>query len=170
MKRFTFRAAVCGVMSAISLIAFTLENLLPPLIIPGARLGLSNIFILLTALLVGGAYGYAALAVKTLIGSIIIGNFSAVLYSLPAGIIALTLELTAILYFRNVGIIAASVLGSVINITVQNAVFCLVTKTTEYFIYSPYLALIGTFTGAIVGLIVHKKKKKFPYGFLGLNQ
>ena len=170
MKRFTFRAAVCGVMSAISLIAFTLENLLPPLIIPGARLGLSNIFILLTALLVGGAYGYAALAVKTLIGSIIIGNFSAVLYSLPAGIIALTLELTAILYFRNVGIIAASVLGSVINITVQNAVFCLVTKTTEYFIYSPYLALIGAFTGAIVGLIVHIALKKIPYGFLGLNQ
>ncbi len=170
MKRFTFRAAVCGVMSAISLIAYTLENLLPPLIIPGARLGFSNIFILLTALLVGGAYGYAALAVKTLIGSIIIGNFSAVLYSLPAGIIALTLELTAILYFRNVGIIAASVLGSVINITVQNAVFCLVTKTTEYFIYSPYLALIGTFTGAIVGLIVHITLKKIPYGFLGLNQ
>lgn len=170
MKRFTFRAAVCGVMSALSLIAFTLENLLPPLILPGARLGLSNIFILLTALLVGGAYGYAALAVKTLIGSIIIGNFSAVLYSLPAGIIALTLELTAILYFRNVGIIAASVLGSVINITVQNAVFCLVTKTTEYFIYSPYLALIGAFTGAIVGLIVHIALKKIPYGFLGLNQ
>lgn len=157
-------------MSALSLIAFTLENLLPPLILPGARLGLSNIFILLTALLVGGAYGYAALAVKTLIGSIIIGNFSAVLYSLPAGIIALTLELTAILYFRNVGIIAASVLGSVINITVQNAVFCLVTKTTEYFIYSPYLALIGAFTGAIVGLIVHIALKKIPYGFLGLNQ
>ena len=168
MKRFTFRAAVCGVMSAISLIAFTLENLLPPLIIPGARLGLSNIFILLTALLVGGAYGYAALAVKTLIGSIIIGNFSAVLYSLPAGIIALLLQLLAIRAIK-CSVIAASVLGATVNITVQNTVFCLVAGAAEYFIYLPYLALISILSGAVTGFVVVLLLKKLPARFTGLH-
>ena len=37
------KLALCGVLTAFALIAFMLENLLPPLFLPGARLGLSDI-------------------------------------------------------------------------------------------------------------------------------
>ena len=138
-----------------------LENLFPPIILPGARLGISNAFILLSAILLGWKYGIATLIIKTVIGSIFAGNLSAIIYSLPAGLIALTLELI-LLHFMSVSVVATSVLGAVINTTVQNLTFCLVTNAVEYLIYLPYLGLIGAVGGVAVGLIVYLVVKKLP--------
>lgn len=164
----TYKIAAAGLYSALALITFTLENLLPPLFIPGARLGLSNIFIIVSALTLGSVWGFAVLAVKTVVGSLIAGNFSAVLYSLPAGIIALLLQLLAIRAIK-CSVIAASVLGATVNITVQNTVFCLVAGAAEYFIYLPYLALISILSGAVTGFVVVLLLKKLPARFTGLH-
>ena len=70
----TYKITLTAVLSAFATIAFILESLFPPLFIPGARMGLSNVFILLTVYLVGGRYAIAALVVKTIIGSLFSGN------------------------------------------------------------------------------------------------
>ena len=157
----SFKISLCGILSAAALISFMLENLFPPIILPGARLGISNAFILLSAILLGWKYGIATLIIKTVIGSIFAGNLSAIIYSLPAGLIALTLELI-LLHFTSVSVVATSVLGAVINTTVQNLTFCLVTNAVEYLIYLPYLGLIGAVGGVAVGLIVYLVVKKLP--------
>ena len=157
----SFKISLCGILSAAALISFMLENLFPPIILPGARLGISNAFILLSAILLGWKYGIATLIIKTVIGSIFAGNLSAIIYSLPAGLIALTLELI-LLHFMSVSVVATSVLGAVINTTVQNLTFCLVTNAVEYLIYLPYLGLIGAVGGVAVGLIVYLVVKKLP--------
>ena len=64
------KIALCGVITSFALIAFILEGLLPPLFLPGARLGLSNAFILLVALLCGWQYAFASLIIKIVLGSI----------------------------------------------------------------------------------------------------
>lgn len=165
----SFKIAAAGLLAALALIAFVLENLLPPLFIPGARLGLSNIFIMLAVFTLGCGYGYVALICKTVIGSVVTGNISAIIYSLPAGFVSLTLLICAA-YFIKCSIIAASVLSSVVNITVQNTVFCLVTDAFEYFVYLPYLALIGIIAGAVTGFILLILLKKLPVTFTGLQE
>lgn len=157
----SFKISLCGILSAAALISFMLENLFPPIILPGARLGISNAFILLSAVLLGGKYGIATLIIKTVIGSIFAGNPSAIMYSLPAGLAALTLELI-LLHFTSVSVVATSVLGAVINTTVQNLTFCLVTNAVEYLLYLPYLGLIGAVGGVAVGLVVYLVVKKLP--------
>lgn len=158
IHKLTLSALLC----ALALITFTLENLFPPLFLPGARLGLSNIFILLLAILLNSTYAYFALIIKTFVGSIFAGNISMVLYSLPSGLIALTIELILLHFTKKTSVVCISVVGAVINTSLQNITFCLISGFTEYLVYLPYLALIAIPSGIIVGLCVYLTIKRLP--------
>lgn len=151
----TYKVTLTAVLSTLATLAFMLESLFPPLFLPGARMGISNIFILVCAIIVGGRYAYASLIVKILIGSLFSGNISSMMYSLPSGLLSLSIEILIIYYVKNVSLLSVSVLGSVLNITVQNTVFCLVTGTIEYLSFLPYLASISVLSGLLVGLATH---------------
>ena len=163
------KITLCGLLCSFAVIAFTLESLFPPLILPGARMGISNVFILLCAIYLGSIYGYATLIVKILLGSIFSGNISSIIYSLPAGLISLTLELALFLWINKASIVASSIAGAVVNVTIQNLVFCLVTDSAEYLSYLPYLSLTGVIGGLAVGFIVLLTVKKLKFNFLNTN-
>lgn len=156
------KITLSGILSAFALICFMLENLFPPLFVVGGRLGIANFFVLIAGILLGFWYGAGVLTVKCVLGSIITGNFGAILYSLPAGAIAYALQMTIILFAPKISLIAASVLGGVINACVQNLTFCLITATPEYLTYIPYLALVGLIGGAVVGTAVYLTIKYLP--------
>lgn len=158
LNKITFTA----MLSALALIAFMLENLLPPLVLPGARLGLSHVFILLAVIVIGNGYGYAVFIVKVTLGSIFAGNVSSLIYSLPAGAVALTSEIFLLNFYRKFGVISVSIFGGSINLLLQNVMFSLTTGVSEYLAYAPYLALLGMISGAIVGTIVYLTDKKLP--------
>ncbi len=161
MKNLTIKKiALCGILSALATIAFIIENAFPPLILPSAKMGLSNIFILLSTLILGWQYGFISLIVKVMLGSLFSGNISAILYSLPAGVISLTIEIVLIYLVKKTSILATSILGAVINSTIQNLTFCLITRVNEFLYYLPYLALISVISGFIVGLCVYLIIKK----------
>jgi len=162
MKK-SYKLALAGIFAGLALIAFIIENLFPPLVLPGAKMGVSNLFILLSALILGGGYAFAVLAVKTVVGSLFVGNISSVMYSLPAGAIALGVELILLYLIKNVSILATSIVGAVLNVTVQNGVFCLVTNVPEYLFYLPYLALVSVVSGALIGIATYLIIKKFPF-------
>lgn len=156
----------CAVLSCLALVSFVIEGLFPPLFIPGARIGVSNVFILLSLILLGTPYAYATLIIKSLLGSLFAGNFSAVLYSLPAGLIALTFEVFALKFSKFISLPAISVAGAVISNAVQNAVFCLVTGVWEYMSFIPYLTLLGILSGLIVGFATYLIIKILPPSFI----
>lgn len=151
-ERTVYKIAACGIFSALALIAFVIESLFPPFFIPSARMGISNIFVLLAAITIGVPYGAAVLIIKCGLGSVFSGNFSAMIYSLPAGIVAFAAEILTIRFLKKTSVTAASALGAVINSICQNAVFCLVTNDFGFFVYLPYLAAIGAASGILVGL------------------
>ena len=162
MKENTYKIVLCACFSTLATITFTIENLFPPLILPGARLGLSNVYILLSIILLGGLYGFITLTVKLLLGSLFGGNVSALMYSLPAAIVSFSVQTSLIYFIKKVSIVAVSVVGAVLNITVQNCVFCLVTRMSEYLIYLPYLAIISIIGGIAVGFIVYLILRRIP--------
>lgn len=168
-KNFTFKACLSALFATMALLSFMLESLVPPIIIPGARLGVSNVFVLLSTITLGAPFGVAVLVIKCVLGSIFAGNPSTIFYSLPAGAIALTFEILLLLFAKRISVVSISVAGGVINNVAQNTVFCLVTKTYEYFLYLPYLALIGALSGAIIGFIVYLLVKKLPTKLFSLE-
>ena len=169
MKVSTKKITLTCIFSALATLTFMLENLFPPLIIPGARMGLSNLFILLSTICIGYGYGFITLIVKCLIGSLYSGNVSTIMYSLPAGVISLVIEVLILRYSRKTTILAISTLGAVINSAVQNLTFCIITKTYEYLIYLPYLALVAVISGLLVGYIAYLLIKKLPSKSFGIS-
>ena len=170
MNVYLKKITTCAVLSALSVLAFLIEGLFPPLIIPGARMGISNVFILFAVISLGVQYGFTVLIVKVLLGSLFSGNLSAIIYSLPAGLIALTLEVLLIYYCKNISIVAISVVGATVSILLQNLIFCLVTNSLEFLIYSPYLVLLGILAGVIVGLALYFVVKILPQSFINKLQ
>ena len=163
------KLVISGILAAFALVAFMLENLFPPLFIVGGRIGIANFFVLIAGIIAGFWYGLAVLIIKAVLGSIMVGNASAMLYSLPAGAVAYTAQMLIIFYLPKVSVIAASIVGGVINASVQNAVFCIITATPEYIVYMPYLALVGALGGLIVGTAVYITLKLVPIKYLNLT-
>lgn len=133
-------------------------------------MGISNVFILICVFVAGGKYGYIAIAVKTCLGSLLTGNVFAIVYSLPSGVLALTIQLVLLYIIKNVSVVCASVCGAVVNILAQNTIFCIITDTTAYLTYSPYLALTGILGGLIVGFSVYLIIKILPKKYFSDNE
>lgn len=157
------KIAVLGVLTAVSLIAFLIENLFPPLFIPGAKLGLANVFSFIALILYSPIEAFLIVSVRTLLSALFAGNVSALLYSFTGGIAAMAVSSVLIyLVHPKISITSASVAAAVAHNLTQNAVFVLVSSSSLAFGYAPYLALIGVVSGAFIGAAVTLIIKKLP--------
>ena len=157
------KIAVLGVLAALSMIAFTIENLLPPLFIPGAKLGLGNIFIMLALAWYSLPEAAILLAAKCLLAALLSGAIS-ILYSAAAGAVSLVSTWLLIRFAsKRVSIISIATVSAVTHNLVQLSVFALVTRAKEVFVYSPYLAVAGVAAGTVTGLIAFLILKYFPF-------
>ena len=149
------RVATLAVLTAMGLIMFMIESLFPPLFLPGAKMGLSNIFSLLTLFVLGPTEAIILVVIRTTLGSIFTGNISTLMYSLTAGLVSVVVSVILVEFiYPKVSIVAISVVAAVMHNLTQNIVFCLVSNTPEMFSYMPWLALLGVVAGIIVGFAV----------------
>ena len=157
---------ITAVLSAFALLSFMLEGIIPPIFIPGARLGLSNLFVLLALIILGTKSAFAVFIVKIILGSIFAGNISMIMYSLPSGIISLAFEVLLIKFWGNkLSLVAISTGAAVINVAIQNFVYVLITNTPSLMVYLPYLVLISVCSGAFVGIVCQIIIKILPITF-----
>ena len=157
------KIAVMSLLTGLSLIMFIVENLLPPLFIPGAKLGLSNIFSFAALILYSPWEAFIVLIARTLLGAIFAGNMSALLYSFTGGVISMAVS-SVLMYtaYPKVSVMAVSVAAAVLHNITQNIVFVFLSGSTLMFGYMPYLTLLGIFSGAVVGGITLTVFKGVP--------
>lgn len=139
-----------GLLTTLSLLMFLIESLFPPLFVPGAKLGLGNIFVMLALIYFNVGSALLVVVAKCLLAGIF-GGFSAVLYSIPAGVISL-LFIWLLLKTNRFGLISVACVGASIHNLVQNAMFAILMRTAEVLVYSPYLVLLGVLAGCVTGL------------------
>ena len=149
------RITILSALTAMGLITFMIESLFPPLFLPGAKMGLSNVFSLLTLIVLGPTEAFILVIVRTTLGSIFTGNMSTLMYSMTAGVVSVAVSTVLVEFvYPKVSIVAISVVSAVLHNLTQNLVFCLVSNTPEMFAYMPWLALLGVVAGIIVGFAV----------------
>ena len=149
------RIATLSVLTAMGLITFMIESLFPPLFLPGAKMGISNVFSLLTLIVMGPTEAFILVLVRTTLGSMFTGNMSTLLYSMTAGVVSVAVSSVLVEFvYPRVSIVAISVVAAVLHNLTQNLVFCLISNTPEMFAYMPWLALLGVVAGIIVGFAV----------------
>ena len=157
------RLAYLSVLTAMALIMFMVESLFPPLFLPGAKMGLSNIFSLLALFVLGPVDALILVVVRTVLGSLFMGNISTLLYSLTAGVVSVVISAILVQFvYPRVSIVAISVVSAVMHNLTQNVVFCLISNTPQMFSYMPWLALLGIVAGIIVGFAVWLILKAIP--------
>lgn len=146
------KIAVLALLTGLSLVAFIIESLLPPMLIPGAKPGLANIFSFIALIMYSPWEAFAVVAVRTILGAVYAGNVSALLYSFSGGIISMAVS-SALMYlvYPKISVMAVSVAAAVAHNITQNVVFVFLSGSYLMFGYMPYLMLLGIASGAIVG-------------------
>lgn len=151
-----------AIFITLSLITFIIENQFPPLFVPGARMGLANIFSFTALIMFSPVEAFIVVAVRTGLGAIYAGNVSALLYSFTGGVVSMAIS-SVLMYtvYPRVSVMAVSVLGAVAHNVTQNIVFVLLTDTSTLTLI-PYFILAGILSGAIVGAVTLLLFKKIP--------
>lgn len=165
----TRRLVVLAFLVAIALVVSLIESALPPAILlaPGAKLGLSNIAPLIALIVLGAGDAFIVTAIKCLMGAVLSGGVSGLMYSVPSGLISLAVE--ALLFytvFDKISIAMISLIGAVVFNCVQLFVASLVTGVNLLTLL-PWLMTAGVLAGAFTGLLAYYIVKKLPYSVYG---
>ena len=148
------RASYLGLLTALAILCGYIESLIPfNFGIPGMKLGLCNVVILLVLLLFGWKEAALVSAARVVVIGFLFGNLFSIAYSMGGAM--LSILVMAILIrtgkFHETGISAAG--GAAHNIG-QILVAYLVTPQLPLLWYLPIIMIAGLITGILIGLAV----------------
>ena len=146
------RAAYFGVFTALALILSYIESLIPIHFgIPGAKLGLANLIIVIVLYRTGWRDALLLSVVRIVLSGFIFGNLFAVVYSLAGGI--LSLAVMALLKKSGAfSVVGVSLAGGVCHNLGQLTVAMIVVETYQVEYYFPMLLIAGMATGTVIGI------------------
>ena len=150
LKKLIFLSLLVSIGLALSII----ESLMPiPFVAPGAKLGLSNMVILITLVLFGIKEALTVGILKSFVLTLITGSVSSLFYSLSGSVLSCILMYIIYNNFsKTFSLIGVSIFGAVAHNFAQVLVASLMMKNFRIFSYFPILLLTSLFTGYFVGL------------------
>lgn len=145
--------AYLGVLTSFALILSYFERMLPPIVpVPGVKLGLSNLTILMAMYLLGNKYGFYTMVVKCTIVAILFGGISSFLYSITGGI----LSYIFMYIFKKIKIFSicgVSVIGGVGHNLGQIIIATLIVGNIKLLYYFSILIVSGVIAGICIGIV-----------------
>lgn len=159
------KVSLYGILVSLAFIASYIEVLIPfNFHIPGMKLGLANI-VVLAALYTGGAKaGITVSIIRIILVGLTFGNPYSAIYGLSGGVMSLAVMI-ALKKTDFFGVMGVSMAGGVAHNIGQLACAMILLKLPAVFTYLSYLMLVGTVTGALIGIIdeeVLKRLKSLP--------
>lgn len=147
----TRKLALMAMLTAFSLIVFVIEAQIPPIGIPGAKLGLANVITLVAMVILGRKEAGAILIVRIIMGSMFTGSVSSLMFSIAGGLLAYAVMCMTVGLFPEKLLWVVSVFGALAHNIGQLAVSVAITKTAGILVYAPALMAIGIVTGVFTG-------------------
>lgn len=144
-----------GLLLSFSIILSYVEFLIPfSFSIPGIKLGLSNLPVLLCIYLFGAYEAIIIALFKAILSSLLFGNTTTMIYSISGAILS---SLVMILFkkLKKIHIVTVSILGGVFHNIGQLIIASLMLSSNSIYYYLPFLCLSGILTGGLLGLIAH---------------
>ena len=155
MRAKTKQLALCAVLTALALGLSVMENLFPVTAViplPGVKLGLANIVTLFALYELGAIPALTILIARCLLASLFAGNFSALLYSLLGGVLAM-LVMIGLKQCRRLSVFGVSIGGAAAHNVGQIAAACIALGDTAVIGYLPILLGVSLITGTLTGFI-----------------
>ena len=150
-----------GLFIALALTLSWLESLLPPLGVPGVKLGLPNLVIVFALYRLGLRDAWCLSIVRVLLASALFGSGVSLAYSVAGAVLSLTVMglLKKTDKFSPVGV---SVAGGVAHNAGQILVAMALLETARLAWYLPVLWISGTVAGVLVGVASGELVKRVP--------
>ncbi|MDL2302635.1 Gx transporter family protein [Lachnospiraceae bacterium OttesenSCG-928-D06] len=156
----TQRITRLALFTTIALAIYAAESLLPPLfMIPGMKLGLSNIITLVMLKNYSATDTLLVIFMRILLATFFFGQFVSFLYSLTGGILCFFVMLFIHKLLHGHLLFLTSISGGIAHNLGQILIAFLLTKVSVVFSYLPFLIISGVLTGLFTGLCAHFAQK-----------
>lgn len=146
------KAAYLGVFTALAMIFSYLESFIPiPIGIPGIKLGLANLLIVVALYKIGTREAFAISVIRIVLSGFIFSNLFSIIYSLAGGV----LSFVVMNFLKKRGtfsIYGVSLAGGVFHNIGQLLIAMIVVETMSIVYYAPALMIAGVVTGLIIGI------------------
>jgi len=147
------KVAFYGIFAAMAVLMGYIEFILPsPVPIPGVKLGLANVIVLIAMYFIGNKAALSVSVIRVIISSLLFGGFSGFLYSIAGALVSFAV-MSLIKKLKYAGITGVSILGGVTHNIAQIVVASLVLQTPGLMYYVPMLLVSGVVTGVIIGIV-----------------
>lgn len=147
------KVAYLGLLIALAFVLSYVEVLLPLNIgIPGAKVGLANIVIVVALYTIGSKNAFMLSLVRVVLVGLTFGNFAMMLYSLAGAFLSFVMMFIA-KRTKKFSITGVSVVGGVFHNVGQIIVAIFVLETSKLIYYLPFLIIIGTVSGVVIGIV-----------------
>ena len=167
------KVAQYGLFAALAILMGYVEMLIPlPLLVPGMKLGLANVIIVIVLYHMDIKSAFFISLVRVLMSGLLFQGFAGLLYSLAGALLSLGV-MALLKKTGKVSITGVSVMGGVFHNVGQIIVAAAVVENIKMAYYLPFLLLVSLFTGALSGLItafLFRAMVHTPYGTKGENQ
>lgn len=154
------RVAYFGVFTALALIFSYVETLIPVnLGIPGVKLGLANLIIVVALYKMRLSEAYLLSVVRVLLAGFIFGNYFSIIYSLAGGLLSLTV-MALLKKWGGFSLQGISIAGGVFHNIGQLIVAVVVVETFSVTYYFSVLLVAGLLTGLVIGIVAEMMLKR----------
>ena len=168
------KMALLGVLTAAAIVIAILESFIPSVGIPGVKLGLANIVILIILYELGIWEAVVVNLLRVLVVSFVRGTFLSMgfLMSLTGCVLSLGIMILFYLLVKKFSIIGVSVVGSIFHVAGQILIAMIYLGSAYIFLYLPVIAISAIITGVFVGIVAKLiintgviKKQREKYNF-----
>jgi len=159
------RIALLSIFLALALILSYVEVLIPVSFgIPGIKLGLTNILILLALYLLGWREALLLDIARIALSALLFGSVLSFLYSLMGGLLSF-LVMYLLQKTNRLHVITVSICGGVTHNLGQLIIAAVFVSDLKIFYYLPVLLLSGFLTGALIGIISRELLRRMSVFF-----
>ncbi len=158
----TQKLTISALLASLALIFSYIEAILPVNPgIPGVKLGIANLVIIISLYYIGPKYAFTINIVRILIAGLLFNGLFGALYALSGAIVSfiVMLLLKKTNLFSTVGV---SIAGGVSHNFGQLIVAAFLISTAKIFVYFPVLIFSGLISGAIIGVLAHLILRRLP--------
>ena len=160
-----------SLLVAVGLALGVIESSIPlPIAMPGARLGLSNMVVLVTIVIFGFKDGIKVSMLKSLVLMLVTGSVSGFIYSFSGAVLSTIAMYIVYRYLSKIfSLIGVSIIGALAHNFAQVSVASLILFNLRIYTYLPFLMIMSLFTGYFVGLsskmIIKNLKRNYRFLF-----
>ena len=174
MKWNTHKIALMGVLTAGAIIIAILESFIPSIGIPGVKLGLANIVILIILYEIGIVEAIVVDLLRVFLVGLLRGTIVSMgfLMSLTGALMSLGIMILFYLLIKQMSIVANSVVGALFHVFGQIIIAIIFLGSAYVLFYLPIIAVSAIITGVLVGIVaqlvirtgvIKKQKEKYKF-------